>query len=137
MNPMSNVSMNIKESSLFMSGLLPIMIESSSRAFGMMVGIIRLAMSPALLMPITPAILFDESAMLASSVEADQEVSQLSTGTSDGGSDVRYDFGMMSVRRSKNKSAFAFSSTFCREFEFVRVRIQIKDEPTATIWVDT
>ena len=71
-------------------------------------------MSPALLMPIAPAILLEVSAMLSSSVGRDQ-VSQVSTGTSGGGCEDRYDFGMMSAKRLRNENQHFFSSTNPRE----------------------
>ncbi len=93
LNLKSEVSINTREGSLLASKLLPMMAELLPRAFGTTVGMMRYVISPALLMPITPAILFGGSVMLDSSTEADQ-VSQFSTGTPGGSWDLRYDFGM-------------------------------------------
>ena len=90
-------------------------------------------MSPALLMPIMPAILLEVSAMLSSSMGRDQ-VSQVSTGTSGGGCEDRYDFGMMPVKRRNENQHFFFSSTNPHEkignrkcFSFRRIEIILVD----------
>ena len=82
MYPKSEVSINTRDGSLLTSKLLPRMTEFSPRAFGTAVGLMRYVISPALLMPIRPAILFEGSLMLDSRTEGDQ-VSQFLTGTSE------------------------------------------------------
>ena len=97
------VSVKTKEGSLCRSVELPMMAApSSEKAHGMNFGIKRDCRSPALLMPIMPAILVPSLAMFASRVDVDHE--SQSVGNCLGrGCNLRYVFGMRADAKGELK----------------------------------